>query len=59
MPDDDEISNKISIDGEGKTINEIMNQIESNDPSMTSLSIDPFYPPDGDWANMGRVIVRI
>jgi hypothetical protein len=62
MPDEDELSNEsASVDGEFNTNDEIiiMSQIESNDPSMTCLNIeDDFYPPDGDWANLGRAIGR-
>ena len=62
IPDEDELSNEsASVDGEFNTNYEIiiMSQIESNDPSMTCLNIeDDFYPPDGDWANLGRAIGR-
>jgi len=65
MPDEDKLSDEsASIDGEFNTNDEIiiMSQIEaieSNDPSMTCLNIDDdFYPPDGDWANLGRAMGR-
>ena len=62
MPDEDELSNEsASVDGEFNTNDEIriMSQIESNDPSMTCLNIDDdFYPPNREWANLGRVMGR-
>jgi len=60
MPGDDEPSNEsASVDGEGNINDEIMSQIERNDPSITYLRIDDdFYPPDGDWGDLGRAIGR-
>ena len=62
MPDEDELSNEsVSVNGEFDINDEIiiMSQIESNDPSMTCLTLkDDCYLPDGDWANLGRAIGR-
>ncbi len=46
----------VSVDGESNTNDEIMCQIESNDPSITRLrvGVDDYYPPGGDWANLGK-----
>ena len=61
VPGDDELSNEsASVDGEGNVNDEIMSQIERNDPSITYLTIgqDDYYLPDGDWANLGRAMGR-
>ena len=52
MSDDDDLYNE-------STNNEIMSQIESDDPNLTILMVGgSFYPPDGDWAGLGRAIGR-
>ena len=52
MSDDDDLYNE-------STNNEIMSKIESDDPNLTILMVGgSFYPPDGDWAGLGRAIGR-
>ena len=52
MSDDDDLYNE-------STNNEIMSQIESDDPNIAILMVGgSFYPPDGDWAGLGRAISR-